>query len=535
MYRKNVAKARQHLELLYKGLDSIFDFGSHLEKATPYIQQFYEFQRKLEKLVFEKAKALYHKDSQFNYKNSFRFSLGQDLLQAAWVSSKETFCSMHSNETTLEREWFPSGPGYKIRIFAILEILLHPCDSFIHKSQRYCSPGESYWSLFRSVGVGKEGSVICSFLKEHDLYDKLPDASKTVPYFMPDDGFDLCDFLVYDDFEPVDIIGRTRLHRALESHKRPAGLYISKYKVRNLELTREGTVNVFDILGRTALHIACQTDNHEIVQSLLEGGANVTSKAVQGLQPLHFAAAAGALAVCRILINTPGINLTALDKKEQTPLDYALLNENFEVARLLASTIGDKATMTTDTFYPAMVAALNDKSPHIVGDRLLWTGGDPNMLTYDFMHGVLSIRNVLTEALLRSQYETADRLLERGAKIDAHIHEQGTALHVCTRLKDTEAVRWLLHRRADPLTRDAKGRTALMLACRKGYCWIVKLLLKCSRRLKLLKAVDYSGKTAFDHATAKGNTNCRMLICSEEESSEEESSGEESLGEGMSE
>lgn len=56
-----------------------------------------------------------------------------------------------------------------------------------------------------------------------------------------------------------------------------------------------------DILGRTALHYACGEGDLGLVEILLSAGADVSTPAVTGMGPMHFAACGGYTSICKLL------------------------------------------------------------------------------------------------------------------------------------------------------------------------------------------------------------------------------------------
>ena len=73
--------------------------------------------------------------------------------------------------------------------------------------------------------------------------------------------------------------------------------------------------------GRTVLHNAVSSRGRkEIVELLINKGANVNSKDVFGVTPLHLAALGGKTEIAKILIEN-GANINAKNKEGESPLD----------------------------------------------------------------------------------------------------------------------------------------------------------------------------------------------------------------------
>ena len=87
-------------------------------------------------------------------------------------------------------------------------------------------------------------------------------------------------------------------------------------------LEKGANVNAVDSEGWTPLHFAAQNGHASVVEVLLEKGANVNAVNSKGCTPLHSAVWGGHESVVKVLIQA-GANVNAVDKYGRTPLDYA--------------------------------------------------------------------------------------------------------------------------------------------------------------------------------------------------------------------
>ncbi|WP_353280796.1 ankyrin repeat domain-containing protein [Wolbachia endosymbiont (group B) of Cyclophora punctaria] len=91
----------------------------------------------------------------------------------------------------------------------------------------------------------------------------------------------------------------------------------------NVLLEKGADVNERYHSGNTVLHLAAENGHEKTVEFLLAKGANVNEKGYHDMTPLHFAACNGHEKTVEVLIKA-GADVNAADQYGETPLDYAV-------------------------------------------------------------------------------------------------------------------------------------------------------------------------------------------------------------------
>ena len=257
--------------------------------------------------------------------------------------------------------------------------------------------------------------------------------------------------------------GRTPLALAIAA--RPAG----HLRVAGRLLENGGNPNLADDDGNTPLHLAAQADSEDFTKTLLAARANPNVTNRFGRTPLELAIAAAPgsnyLAVVgRLLV--AGANPNGVDRNGDTLLHRAVLARDAALARTLLER-----------------AANPDPNP-------------TNKIGQTPMQLALTLR----------PFNAALASALAGARLDvaARDRDGNTLLHDAALLGDTEAMRWLLERKADPNATNRLGQTPLHVVRSP-------VLVVPNPQMQALldggakpDAVDGDGNTAL-HLAAKAN------------------------------
>ncbi|EWY99924.1 hypothetical protein FOYG_03851 [Fusarium oxysporum NRRL 32931] len=120
--------------------------------------------------------------------------------------------------------------------------------------------------------------------------------------------------------------------------------YLAYHQVLELLLQSGADVNTSDVRGYTPLYMASLGGFIDIVEILTQKGAGLNVKTVAGETPLHASSAMGHLRVTQLLIQH-GADVASKDNSGRNPLHYACRSGDLEVVNLI---IGSSQTETLD-------------------------------------------------------------------------------------------------------------------------------------------------------------------------------------------
>jgi len=229
--------------------------------------------------------------------------------------------------------------------------------------------------------------------------------------------------------------------------------------------------------GQTALYMACETGNKQLVEVLLGYGANIAlSESVRNKPaPLHAAAQKGRLDIVQLLLMM-GANPEVLDPEKQTPADLAEKHGHRNVAEAIRKHAEELAKAETPT-----------QSPGSHGRKTLFSliaAGDAETVRkmLDTYSGAVSEKFLSLApaqlAVTMGKKDILALLLERGANPNqvSNANTRRTLLHEAASRGLREICELLVSAGADPDARDSNGKTPADLAGNSGFADLAKLL-----------------------------------------------------------
>uniref|UniRef100_A0A914WYR6 K Homology domain-containing protein n=1 Tax=Plectus sambesii TaxID=2011161 RepID=A0A914WYR6_9BILA len=221
----------------------------------------------------------------------------------------------------------------------------------------------------------------------------------------------------------------------------------------------------------TALTLACAGGHEELVELLLQRGADIEHRDKKGFTPLILAATAGHVGVVETLLNHGACIEAQSERTKDTALSLACSGGRKEVVDLLLKRNANKEHRNVSDYTPLSLAASGGYVDIVIS--LLNAGAEINSRTGSKL-GI----SPLMLAAMNGHTQATKVLLERGSDINAQIEtNRNTALTLACFQGRNEVVKLLLDYHANVEHRAKTGLTPLMEAANGGYVEVGRLLL----------------------------------------------------------
>ncbi|GMH37666.1 hypothetical protein BSKO_05539 [Bryopsis sp. KO-2023] len=205
--------------------------------------------------------------------------------------------------------------------------------------------------------------------------------------------------------------------------------------------------------GTTALWSAAYRGLTDVVQTLIERGADINLENQKGTTPLFVAAQTGHTEVVEILLEA-GVQVDKRSKSGATPLMVAAQEDHVDVVRLLLEA-GANVNISKKKSGQTALWSATFNGHEEVASLLLENGADSNIV--DEVSGA----SPLYVAVRQNHLPLAKLMVENGAASNAGLRNGFTPLHVASAVASEAFVRLLLDNGANPMLKDDKNMSAI--------------------------------------------------------------------------
>ena len=236
--------------------------------------------------------------------------------------------------------------------------------------------------------------------------------------------------------------------------------------------------------------ISAQEGYIAVAKLLLIRGANIEAADIDGNTPLLIVAQKGNVEMFKLLLEK-GADVNAQDKCRKTPIHLAARNGNVEMFKLLLEKGADVNAQDEYDFTPLHIAILYNH--YKAAETLIELGADIEAQDKDGM----------TPLLIAAKYGNVEMfklLLEKGANIDALANNM-TPLHFAIENNHDLAAEELIRLGANIEATNKIEMTPLFIAIQKGHTQTVITLIELGANVD---AVDKLGRSPLRIATEKG-------------------------------
>ncbi len=236
-------------------------------------------------------------------------------------------------------------------------------------------------------------------------------------------------------------------------------------KVKDLLQADPALLEIKNENGKTPLHFAAEGGNPEVIQFLLERGAEINAQNIAGETPLHYAAGWGHLEAVKLLLDKKADG-TLLTEEGDSALHYLRFVGHPEVAELLLDSGSD-------------INQINKAGQSFLGMSVL--AGRQQLIDLAFARGAEISPQEGTQMLIAAasagNLSLADKLLAKGAAPEAKGDPGNRLLHAAAAGGHTKLVKELVKQGADLKSRSEGGGTLLHSAAQGNLLDLGKQLI----------------------------------------------------------
>ena len=351
-------------------------------------------------------------------------------------------------------------------------------------------------------------AVVCQLLLDHGADVTAVNSKRQTPLFIAASSvpvgqkWTFCTPLITEGSVNVaDLIGDTALHKAAELRDDSLTM--------DLLVSRGAHVNVLNKHGQTPLHVVTDrwNDHPELSKSLIKHGAKADAEDKNGNQPLHLACKRGHTETGSLLMSHEA-DANAVNKCGQTPL-HIVADSIYDQPELSKSLIKHSAMVDAEDENGNQPLHLACERGHTeTGSLLISHGADANAVN---KRGQTPLHIVADSRF--DHPELSKSLIKHSAMVDAEDENGNQPLHLVCERGHTETGSLLISHGADANAVNKRGQTPLHIVAdsRSDHLELSKSLIEHSA---MVDAEDENGNQPLHLVCERGHTEAGSLLIS---------------------
>ena len=304
------------------------------------------------------------------------------------------------------------------------------------------------------------------------------------------------------------------------SESNPTALYFAAkqgfYDIVKILIQYKANINYTDADGMHPIDlINFEKDNMDILKFMVDNGADykfkfflaIGSNDVKSvkkmlktenvnqtvseikLTPLMLACEYGNMEIIQLLIDK-GAEVNQIDASGKSAIVYTISSDKLEIARYLIDK-GAELNLFYDGISPLIKAIIEEKWEF--AELFIEKGANVN---------AFQTITPMDVTLFKQNYDFADYLIEKGADINLKGDHGNTALYNAAKEGDLESVNFLLNKGAKADIKNSYGYSPLAIASYNGDLQIVNILINKGADIN---STDEEGNKPIHHAASGGN------------------------------
>ncbi|XP_067045027.1 transient receptor potential cation channel subfamily A member 1-like isoform X2 [Acropora muricata] len=286
----------------------------------------------------------------------------------------------------------------------------------------------------------------------------------------------------------------------------------NKKEVLQILIDNGADVNVIASMANkmlTPLHYAAWFNASGAVECLIENGADVESSSAFGQKPLHYVVSRASVELVEKMLTKGKANPNSLDNQKFTPLHLAAQRGRLDILEILLAHGADFRLQNDEDETAIHIAAKEGRNEilrHLL-QRASMAGSSCKQLIHNENH---EGKNCFQLAVVGGHVEAAMICVEYGADF-RRVRSDSLPLHIASSLGDSKMVKFLLsHDYINVHEEDSEGMTPMLRASLAGNVEIIDHLIK--KGASILPLPGSTSPSPLMCAVKRGQTNAIMYL-----------------------